>query len=78
MPLSESQDIAHWLCEQQPELVPQGHHDVIKNWLNKFYVYHRKALSIPKNGIPNIAATMLEDTNLSESHRRALEIKSAL
>lgn len=58
--------------------MPHGHRDVINNWLNKFYAYHRKALSIPKNGIPNKAATMLEDTNLSESHRHALEIKSVL
>lgn len=77
-PLAESQDIAIWLCEQQPALVPDSHHDTIKDFLGKFYSYHCKALSIPPNGIPDKAAAMLESPKLTPSHRQALEIKSKL
>lgn len=77
-PLAESVDISTWLCERQPELLPDEHGGVIKELLNKFYSYHCKALSIPKNGIPNQAAALLEKANLTQAHRRALEIKSSL
>ncbi|TQV93064.1 hypothetical protein V2A60_003624 [Cordyceps javanica] len=78
--LSDSQQIAKWLCEKQPELVPAAHKETIDKLMEKMYSFHFKALNIPPeaaaNGIPNVAAAMLEDSSISEKHRRALEIKS--
>ncbi|OAA74051.1 Thioredoxin-like protein [Cordyceps fumosorosea ARSEF 2679] len=78
--LSDSRDIAKWLCEKQPELVPAAHKEAIDELMDKLYSFHFKALNIPPeaaaNGIPNVAAAMLESSSISEKHRRALEIKS--
>ncbi|OAA75580.1 Thioredoxin-like protein [Akanthomyces lecanii RCEF 1005] len=78
--LSDSQQIAKWLCDKQPELVPAAHKETIDSLMEKLYRYHFKALNIPPeaaaNGLPNVAAAMLEDSSISEKHRRALEIKS--
>ncbi len=80
--LSDSQQIAKWLCDKQPELVPAAHKEVIENLMEKLYRFHFKALNIPPeaaaNGLPNVAAAMLENASISEKHRRALEIKSIL
>lgn len=80
--LGDSQKIAEWLCEKQPELVPAAHKIVIERLMEKLYSFHFKALNIPPeaaaNGIPNVAAAMLERGNITEKHRRALEIKSVL
>lgn len=82
MTLCDSQQIAKWLCDQQPELVPAAHKEAIDSFMEKLYSFHFKALNIPPeaaaNGIPNHAAAMLEDGSISEKHRRALEIKSIL
>ncbi|KAJ6780566.1 hypothetical protein PWT90_10657 [Aphanocladium album] len=79
-PLSDSQQIAKWLCEKQPELVPATRKETIDRLMEKLYSFHFKALNIPPeaaaNGIPNVAAAMLENATISEKHRRALEIKS--
>ncbi|KAJ3473981.1 hypothetical protein NLG97_g10047 [Lecanicillium saksenae] len=78
--LSDSQQIAKWLCDKQPELIPADHKETIERLMDKLYSFHFKALNIPPeaaaNGIPNVAAAMLENVNISEKHRRALEIKS--
>lgn len=80
MPLAinESRDIANWLCEKQPELLPADHKDSIGKFMEKLFLYHAKALNIPANGITNQAAAMLENPNITAGHRRALEIKSIL
>ncbi|KAM3518663.1 hypothetical protein NHJ13051_008017 [Beauveria bassiana] len=78
--LGDSQVIAKWLCEKQPELLPAAHKDTIDRMMEKLYHFHLKALNIApeaaSNGIPNVAAAMLEDASISDKHRRALEIKS--
>lgn len=80
--LSDSQEIAKWLCEKQPELIPAAHKDTIDKLMEKLYRFHLKGLNIApeaaSNGIPNVAAAMLEDASISDKHRRALEIKSIL
>ncbi|GFP53192.1 hypothetical protein TASIC1_0002037600 [Trichoderma asperellum] len=79
-PLAESYDISKWLCEQQPELIPEEHREAIESLRDKLYSFHAKTLTIgsdqKKHGIPNRAAELLERKDLTESHRRALEIKS--
>lgn len=81
-PLHESYDISKWLCERQPELIPAEHREVILQLMDKLYKFHAMALTVAledrKDGIPNQAAAFLENQNLSETHRRALEIKSIL
>lgn len=78
--LDESRDIADWLCQKQPELLPEEHRETIDRLMNKIYAYHAKALLVApddrKDGIQNQAAAMLENPELSETYRRALEIKS--
>lgn len=78
--LSDSHQIAKWLCDKQPELVPAAHKETIDGLMEKLYKFHLKALSIQPeaaaNGLPNVAAAMLENASISETHRRALEIKS--
>lgn len=80
MPLAinESRDIANWLCEKQPDLLPTDYKDAIGRFMEKLFLYHAKALNIPANGITNQAAAMLENPNITTAHRRALEIKSIL
>jgi glutathione S-transferase len=81
-PLAESYDISKWLCEKQPELIPEEHRERIQSLLEKLYSFHAKTLTIgpneKKHGIPNKAAELLEQKDLTEAHRRALEIKSVL
>lgn len=80
--LDDSRDIAKWLCERQPELLPREHRETIERLMDKLYAFHGKALLVaPENrshGYPNTAAAMLESTDLSEEYRRALEMKSIL
>ncbi|GJN81228.1 hypothetical protein PLIIFM63780_004760 [Purpureocillium lilacinum] len=80
--LVESRDIAEWLCQKQPELLPEEHRETIERVMDKIYAYHAKALLVApddrKDGLQNQAAAMLEDPELTEAHRRALEIKSVL
>ncbi|KAM4064877.1 Thioredoxin-like protein [Hirsutella rhossiliensis] len=78
--LDDSRDIAKWLCERQPELLPEEHRETIERLMDKLYAFHCKALLVApedrNHGFPNQAAAMLESTDLSEKHRRALEMKS--
>ena len=78
--LTDSRDISRWLCEQQPELVPEEHKDSIVRLIDMLYDFHAMALTMPpedrKDGVPNQAAALLENADLTEAHRRALEIKS--
>lgn len=50
--------------------------------MGKLYSFHAMALTasreVRKHGIPNQAAALLEKKDLTEGHRRALEIKSVL
>lgn len=81
-PLVESYDISKWLCEKQPELIPSEHRETIQSLMDKLYDFHAKTLTIgsdeKKHGIPNRAAELLEQKDLTEPHRRALEMKSVL
>ena len=81
-PLTDSHDISKWLCEKQPELVPEYHRITIQKIMDKLYSFHAMALTIgreqKKHGIPNRAAELLEKKDLTEHHRRALEMKSVL
>ncbi|PHH76894.1 hypothetical protein CDD82_3764 [Ophiocordyceps australis] len=85
-PLDDSRDIAKWLCAKQPRLLPQEHREVIESLMDKIYAFHATALLVAsedrkddfKESLPNKAAAMLERSDLSEGHRRALEIKSVL
>ncbi|KJZ75799.1 hypothetical protein HIM_04956 [Hirsutella minnesotensis 3608] len=78
--LDDSYAIAKWLCKRQPELLPEEHRETIERLMDKLYTFHAKVLLEPpenqKHGVPNQAAAMLESTELTEGHRRALEIKS--
>lgn len=80
--VDDSYVIAKWLCQQQPELVPEEHRETIDRLMDKIYSFHAMALVVPpeerKEGIPNQAAARLEDSSITEPHRRALEIKSIL
>lgn len=80
--IDDSYAISKWLCEKQPELLPEQHRDDIDRLLGKLYDIHAMALSIApyerNDGIPNQAAALLENAELSLGHRRALEIKSVL
>lgn len=79
-PLTDSRDISEWLCEQQPELVPDHYRATIQSIMDKLYSFHAMALTIgreeKKHGIPNRAAELLEQKDLTEHHRRALELRS--
>lgn len=79
-PLTDSYDISKWLCEKQPELIPQKHQEMIQNMMEKLYSFHAMTLTIGpderKHGILNRAAELLEKKDLTERHRRALELKS--
>ncbi|KAL7818758.1 hypothetical protein V8C44DRAFT_318992 [Trichoderma aethiopicum] len=79
-PLTDSRDISEWLCEMQPELVPDSHQTTIQSIMDKLYSFHAMALTVgreeKKHGIPNRAAELLENKDLTEHHRRALEMKS--
>lgn len=81
-PIDDSYDISRWLCEKQPELLPDQHREDIDRLLGKLYDFHAMALSIAhddrNDGIPNQAAALLENPELSKRYRRALEIKSVL
>lgn len=81
-PLTDSYDISKWLCEKQPELVPEKHRETIWGIMDKLYSFHAVTLTIgpdeKKHGISNQAAELLEKKNLTERHRRALELKSVL
>ncbi|UNI24373.1 hypothetical protein JDV02_010124 [Purpureocillium takamizusanense] len=76
----ESRDIAEWLCQKQPELLPEEHRETIERLMGDMYSFHAKALLVApddrKDGIQNQAAAMLESPELTGAHRRALEIKS--
>lgn len=71
-----------WLCNIQPELLPAQHREDIESLLEAFFAFHAKPLTVRpeerSGGISNRAAAMLERTDISESHRRCLEIKSVL
>lgn len=60
--------------------MPDEHRQEIQTLLNSFYSFHAKPLTIRpeerNDGITNKAAAMLERTDISESHRRSLEVKS--
>ncbi|KAL7796500.1 hypothetical protein V8C37DRAFT_400258 [Trichoderma ceciliae] len=79
-PLTDSHDISKWLCEKQPELVPDEHRETIQSTMDKLYSFHAMTLTIgpdeKKHGIPNQAAELLEKKDLTKTHRRALELKS--
>ncbi|EHK22447.1 uncharacterized protein TRIVIDRAFT_17565 [Trichoderma virens Gv29-8] len=79
-PLTDSYDISKWLCEKQPELIPKEHQEMIQNMMEKLYSFHAMTLTIGpderKHGILNRAAELLEKKDLTERHRRALELKS--
>lgn len=79
-PLTDSRDICQWLCAEQPELLPPQHRETIERLMSEFYSFHAQALTVlpedSKDGIPNQAAAKLEKQDISESHRRQLEIKS--
>lgn len=81
-PLTDSRDISNWLCEMQPELVPDSNRTMIQSIMDKLYSFHAMALTVgreeKKHGIPNRAAELLENKDLTEHHRRALEMKSVL
>ncbi|KAJ6444119.1 thioredoxin-like protein [Purpureocillium lavendulum] len=74
--------LTHVNHKGQPELLPEEHRETIDRLMNKIYAYHAKALLVApddrKDGIQNQAAAMLENPELSETYRRALEIKSVL
>lgn len=74
--LDDSRDIANWLCERQPELLPEEHRETIERFMGKMYAFGAKALLVApddgRDGFPNKAAAMLERSDLSERHRRAL------
>ncbi|KAI9904054.1 hypothetical protein N3K66_000583 [Trichothecium roseum] len=78
--LTDSRDISTWLCDKQPELLPEEHKENIVRLVDMLYDFHAMALMISpddrKDGIPNQAAALLENPDLTEPHRRALEIKS--
>lgn len=78
--LDDSHDIIDWLCERQPELIPEEHRETIERLVQKMYAFHALPFAIKpedrKYGIPNQAAEKLEHTDISEEHRRALEIRS--
>ncbi|KAF4124599.1 hypothetical protein GMORB2_5265 [Geosmithia morbida] len=78
--LADSSEILAWLCRLQPELIPKDHQEDIQSLLSSFYAFHAKPLTVKpeerNNGITNKAAAMLERTDISESHRRRLEVKS--
>jgi glutathione S-transferase len=80
--LTDSRDIARWLCEQQPQLLPDEHRDTIERLMDKLYAFHAKALFVTaeerKHGIANQASAKLELGDITDKHRRALEIKSIL
>lgn len=80
--LDDSHEIAKWLCEKQPELVPEEHRETISRLMDGIYSFHAKPLVVAaeerNHGIPNQAAALLENASISEPHRRALEIKSVL
>ena len=50
--------------------------------MDEIYAFHAMSLIIPsefrKDGIPNQAAALLEKADLTQGHRRALEIRSLL
>lgn len=79
-PMTDSRDIARWLCEKQPELLPSSQKETIERLMDLLYNFHAKALCTPEeqriHGVPNYAAAKLESKDISESYRRALEIKS--
>lgn len=66
----------------QPELLPNEHRQDIEYLLHVFFSFHAKPLAVRpeerSGGISNKAAAMLERTDISDSHRRCLEIKSIL
>jgi hypothetical protein len=79
-PLTDSRDISKWLCEQQPRLVPAEHRETIDRLMDGLYAFHALSLSTPEreriHGVPNVAAAMLERSDISDTWRRALELKS--
>lgn len=81
-PFTDSYDISKWLCEKQPELIPEDHREIIQKMMEKLYSFHAMTLTIGpderKHGILNRAAELLEKKDLTERHRRALELKSVL
>ncbi|CAM1502021.1 Fc.00g040050.m01.CDS01 [Cosmosporella sp. VM-42] len=80
--LDDSCDIATWLCEKQPELLPKEYQEIISGLVDRIYSFHITPLVVNPTsktyGIPNRAAARLESNDISEQHRRALEIKSVL
>lgn len=80
--LKDSFDISNWLCDQQPELLPAECREGTLTLIREFYSFHARALTAypddSKDGFPNRAAAKLEQSGISESHRRQLEIKSVL
>jgi hypothetical protein len=42
--LQESRDILAWLCEVQPELIPDEHRGTIKSLLEAFFCLSRQAV----------------------------------
>ena len=55
--------------------------DIIR-LMDEIYAFHAMALTIPEedrlHGVPNMAAALLERSDISEEYRRALEMKSIL
>ncbi|VUC33192.1 unnamed protein product [Clonostachys rosea] len=79
-PLTDSYEIAKWLSLQQVDLIPEEHNVIITKIMDGLHGIHAEALALSpdicKDGIPNQAAAMLENSQLAASHRRRLEIKS--
>lgn len=79
-PIADSHEIANWQCEKQPQLLPEDQRVVIHRIMDEIHGFHAMALAVAadarKHGLPNQAAAILENPTISDSHRRALEIKS--
>ena len=79
---TDSKEMIGWLIDNYPELVPSTHSESIKRLVDDFYSFPARALVMlkddSKDAFPNIAAEVLEQTGITEPHRRQLEIKSVL
>jgi hypothetical protein len=81
-PLTDSLDIAYWICEQVPALLGGENQETIKSLVTRLHQFHAVPLSVSDEyrkkhvgGMPSDAEDVLKKPDLSESYRKALEFK---
>jgi hypothetical protein len=81
-PIQDSLEITLSIAKRYPDLIPESHHEQITTLLNELHGLNYFSLSFAEFGGPRVAAglaaaveKLLQDPDISERYRSALEFK---